>query len=87
MSHTFRISIENELSSTLKEVEKTITEQGGEFKGDTHSGEFSGKTILGKVKGQYTYLADDDEIKITIIKKPFTVSKGKIESAIRQYFT
>ena len=59
---------------------------GGEFKGDTYKGEFSGKTMLGKIKGEYTCLSDD-EVEVTIIKKPLAAAKSKIESAIREYFS
>jgi len=85
LAYSFKISIDEELSTTLKKVEDAIVENGGEFKGDTTSGEFSGKTILGKVKGEYNYNSDD-QIEITITKKPFAVPKSKIESAIREYF-
>ena len=86
MPHSFKISIQSDLSSILKETEDSIIKNGGKFKGDTSSGEFAGKTILGKVKGEYTCISDD-EIEITIVKKPFAAPNGKIESAIREYFS
>ena len=85
MAHSFNISIQSDLSSILKEVEDSIVKNGGKFNGDISSGEFAGKTILGKVKGEYACISDD-EVEITIVKKPFAASKGKIESAIREYF-
>ena len=85
MPHTFKISIEKELSITLKEVKAIIVENGGKFIGNTSKGKFLGKTILGKIKGEYASLSEN-EIKITIIKKPFVTSKSKVESAIREYF-
>ena len=85
MAHSFKISVTDDLPSTLAEVKKTIVEGGGEFKGDANKGKFSGKTILGKIKGEYSCLSDD-KVKITITKKPFATSKGKIESAIRKFF-
>ncbi len=81
MAHTFKILINNDLSSALKNVEKAIVEKGGKFKGDTDKGEFSGK-----VKGKYVVFSKD-EVEITITKKPFAVPSRKIESAIREYFT
>lgn len=86
MAHTFKISIEKDLSSMLKEVENAIIESGGEFEGDTSKGVFSGKSILGKIKGEYASLSEE-EIEITITKKPFIAPTKKIESAIREYFT
>ena len=84
MAHTFNIFINNDLSSTLKKVEKTIVEKGGKFKGDMGKGEFSGK-----IKGKYVVYSKDKgkgKIEITITKKPFVVPNRKIESAIREYF-
>jgi len=80
MAHTFNIFINNDLSSTLKKVEKTIVEKGGKFKGDMGKGEFSGK-----IKGKYIVFSKG-KIEITITKKPFVVPNRKIESAIREYF-
>jgi len=85
MSHSFKIEIEEKLSSILEEVESAIVKNGGEFKGDTNKGMFAGKTILGKIKGEYACLSDD-EVEITITKKPLVATKSKIESAIREYF-
>ncbi|MCU7834678.1 MAG: hypothetical protein KZQ83_05410 [gamma proteobacterium symbiont of Taylorina sp.] len=81
MAHTFKILINNDLSSTLKKVEKAIIENGGKFKGDMDKGEFSGK-----IKGEYVVLSKD-KVEITITRKPFAVPGRKIESAIREYFT
>ncbi len=81
MAHTFKVLINNDLSSTLKKVEKAIVENGGKFKGDTNKGEFSGK-----IKGNYVVFSKD-KVKITITRKPFVVPSRKIESAIREYFT
>jgi len=86
LAYSFKISVKKDLLATLKEVEDTIVENGGEFKGDTSSGIFFGKTIIGKVRGEYNSISDN-EVEITITKKPFIASKGKIESAIREYFS
>ncbi len=83
MAHSFKISINSDLSSILKEVEDSIVNNGGKFKGDTSSGEFAGNTIPGKIKGEYVCIADN-EVEITIVKKPFAAPNGKIESAIRE---
>lgn len=86
MPHSFKISIKTDLPDALREVEDAIIENGGVFKGDTSRGVFSGKTILGKIKGEYACLSDDN-IEVTIVKKPFAAPNGKIESAIREYFS
>ncbi len=81
MAHTFRISIINDLSATLRKVEKAIIEKGGQFRGDADKGEFSGK-----VHGKYVVFSQN-KVEITITRKPFAVPNRKIESAIREYFT
>jgi len=86
MPHSFKISIQCDLTSILREAEDSIVKNGGKFEGDTNSGEFAGKSILGKIKGEYACISDD-EVEITIVKKPFAASNGKIESAIREYFS
>jgi len=86
MSHSFKIALKEELSSILEEVESAIVKSGGEFKGDTRKGKFAGKTMLGKIKGEYACLSDD-EVEITITKKPLVATKSKIESEIREYFS
>lgn len=86
MPHTFKVTIKKDLPTTIKEVESTIVENGGKFKGNASKGKFAGKTLLGKIKGEYASLSEN-EIKITIIKKPFVTSKSKVESAIREYFS
>ena len=53
MSYSFKIALKEEFSSILEEVESAIVKSGGEFKGDTHKGKFAGKTMLGKIKGEY----------------------------------
>ena len=86
MSHSFNISINSDLPTILKEVEDSIVKNGGKFKGDASSGEFSGKTMLGKIQGEYACISDN-EVKITIVKKPFAAPNGKVESVISKYFS
>jgi len=86
LAYSFKISIKKDLSASLKEAEDAIVENGGEFKGDTSNGIFLGKTMMGKVQGEYSSISDN-EVEITITKKPFIASKGKIESAIREFFS
>lgn len=85
MAQTFTITTKDELSATLKRVETTITSKGGQFSGDTRTGNFAGTTPIGMVKGQYTVLNDKD-IEITITDKPFLAPQSIIENKIRDYF-
>lgn len=86
MSHSFKVSVTKDLAAALKEVEDGIVSNGGTFKGDLNGGEFSGKTILGMIHGEYKCLSDD-EVEITITKKPFAAPSGKIEAGVREYFS
>ncbi|HET6516010.1 MAG TPA: hypothetical protein VFG09_12675 [Thermodesulfovibrionales bacterium] len=86
MRHSFTVELNEELSTVLKKVEAYITGNGGRFEGDTESGFFDGKSVLGHIKGEYRSLAER-QITITIIHRPFLVPYSKIESAIRKYFS
>ncbi len=81
----FTISPKDELSATLERVKNTITSKGGTFSGDIKTGQFSGVTPVGKVKGIYTVTASND-IDIEITDKPFIAPMSIIENKIRDYF-
>lgn len=85
MAQKFTVSTKDDLQTTLKRVETTITSKGGQFSGDTNKGEFSGTTPIGMVKGKYTVVGS--HIEITITDKPFLAPQAIIESKIRDYFS
>jgi len=86
MAHTFTIMPSDKISSLLARVEAAITASGGGFEGDEENGVFFGKTPLGFIKGEYCCTAEN-EIKVTIVDKPFFVPHGVIELKIREYFS
>jgi hypothetical protein len=86
MPHTFTVTLNEELSETLKKVESAIVGNGGIFQGDAEKGSFASGSILGAIKGEYRCLTDK-EIRITITDKPFLVPHSKIESEIKRYFS
>ena len=86
MAHSFIVRLTDDITLVLDRVRSSITGNGGKFEGDAEGGSFEGKTVVGMIKGEYRYVAAN-EIKITIIHKPFIVPYGSIESEIRQYFS
>ncbi|MFI5295360.1 MAG: hypothetical protein ACHQ0Y_10090 [Thermodesulfovibrionales bacterium] len=85
MTHTFTITLSDEISIALRRVESAIAGNGGSFEGNEESGVFFGRTPLGFIKGEYCCTAAK-EIKVTIVDKPFFVPYGIIELKIREYF-
>jgi len=85
MAHCFTIKISDEIAAVLKHVESTLVSSGGSLDGGPERGSFSGCTPLGRIKGEYHCLSLE-EIKVTIIDKPFLLPYGTIESEIRRYF-
>ena len=78
----FDIKKPADIEETLKTVEYKIKSSGGTFSGNTHSGSFS--SSKGDIEG--TYVASNDNIKITILKKPLIYPDAIIEFKIRDYF-
>lgn len=85
MAHKITVSPKDDLQTTLKRVETTITNKGGQFAGDTSSGTFAGVTPIGMVKGKY--LVRGNDIEITITDKPFLAPQAIIDGKIRDYFS
>jgi hypothetical protein len=85
MAHCFTIKVSDAIETVLKQVESTLVSSGGSLDGGTERGFFSGHTPLGRIKGEYHCLSLE-EIKVTIIDKPFLLPYGTIESEIRKYF-
>jgi len=81
---TIHIKSKKPISTLLGEIETTIIDGGGSFKGSNEKGWFSGKTILGQIHGEYSVV--EQEIIIRITKKPFLVPMSKITSEILSYF-
>jgi len=84
MATTFTLPLAQDTATALEHIKSGITEAGGDFEGDTDTGTFAGKTPLGTIKGSYL-VKNDNEIEITINKKPMLLSKVAIKSAITDY--
>lgn len=86
MPHSFTVTLSDEISAVLQRVESEITGKGGSFRGNTERGSFAGRSLLGVIKGEYRGITEN-EIRITIIDKPFAVPYGMIEFEIKKYFS
>jgi len=86
MSHSFKLTLADEISSVLTRVESHIADSGGSFNGTVERGVFEGKSLLGMIRGEYACVSPE-EIIVTITHKPFAVPYSIIESEIRKYFT
>jgi hypothetical protein len=85
VAHTFTIMPADEISVIVKKVESAVAAAGGAFNGNEASGSFLGKTPLGFIKAEYC-CTEENEIRITILDKPFLVPYSVIESKMREYF-
>lgn len=84
MGFSFRVDIPGDVKGALAKVKQAIVSKGGTFTGDERSGNFSGATPLGAIKGEYAVDAQVAEIKI--VNSPFVVPRSTIESTIRKFF-
>ena len=84
-NNTLSINLTRDINLLLTQVESTILSAGGDFNGNNEKGQFSGKTALGKVKGEYT--VSGQSITINITKKPGIVPMNKVLSKIHSYFS
>jgi hypothetical protein len=82
---SFDVPVTSNLAGVLDRVRANITNSGGNFNGDTQSGQFSGEVpMMGGFEGQYQ--VNGETITITITEKPFLIPCTLIESKIREFF-
>lgn len=80
MAHSFNITLSEEPASVVEKVRKLVTENGGQFSGDSSSGSFAGSGVKG------AYHISGQIVTITITKKPLLAPMSLVESKIREYF-
>jgi hypothetical protein len=87
---SFRIDFPGTASQFTTKAGTAISEKGGQFTGDTSTGNFRIKTGIGAVEGTYKILSPSSgqttPVEVTITKKPFIVSTNKIKEAISDFF-
>jgi hypothetical protein len=76
MSNQFTVKYPGDKSQMLNKI-KNMVGSMGQLEGDETIGVFKGSTPVGGFEGSYQIEGDD--ITITIDKKPFLVSHGKIK--------
>jgi uncharacterized protein affecting Mg2+/Co2+ transport len=89
MASSFNINFPGTPSDFVVNANKAIQTQGGIFKGDQKTGNFSLKTMIGAVKGTYQVLpavGTETKVAITITQKPMLVPISKIQQVIEGYF-
>ncbi|MBY8962644.1 hypothetical protein KJK34_07755 [Flavobacterium sp. D11R37] len=72
----FTIKYPGDKAGLLNKIKSTIGDKG-KLAGDEQQGSFEGSTPVGKFEGSYKIVGDD--ITISISKKPFLVSTGRIK--------
>ncbi|MGV3528468.1 MAG: hypothetical protein ACO1OO_06220 [Flavisolibacter sp.] len=81
MACSFSIALTGSADATLNRARAAVESQGGQFAGDTNSGNFNvvvfGNTIAGN------YVLNGEALQITITEKPMLVSCGMIESYLK----
>lgn len=80
MPHSFQITLSQDPASVVERVRKLLTENGGQFSGNSSSGSFAGSGVKG------AYHISGQIVNITITKKPLLAPMSLVESKIREYF-
>jgi uncharacterized protein (DUF697 family) len=77
---SFTVNLAADPDVVLAQAKKVTAQNGGIFKGDTHSGQFSARGVVGeyKVKGKAVIL--------TITEKPILMPWFVVESKIKSFF-
>ena len=86
---SFNIKYPGKSADFVFDADKTIKKNGGVFSGDQKNGNFSLKTLIGAVKGNYKILSEIGEqvmVEVTITQKPMLVPMTKIQEVIKGYF-
>lgn len=76
MSSQFTVKYSGDKAGLLNKIKSTVGSKGT-LNGDEKQGSFEGSTPVGSFEGRY--VIDGDNITVTIDKKPFLVSNGRIQ--------
>ena len=83
MIHTFEVPFKGSAESIIAKAKSTIENANGIMNGDKESGDFNIGTKVGKVEG--SYLVKNQNLVVTITKKPIIAPASMIEDALRKY--
>ena len=76
MSSQFTVKYPGDKQELMNKIKSTVGDKG-KVNGNEQQGSFEGSTPIGTFEGSYVIAGDD--ITITIDKKPFLVSNGRIQ--------
>ncbi|MBF0471062.1 MAG: hypothetical protein HQL48_06765 [Gammaproteobacteria bacterium] len=85
MSNSFSISVATDPEQMLAHARQKIEQGGGSLQGDSRQGNFSGKSLLGAIQGEYQFAGN--ELKVKITEKPALVPIAKVKAGIEAFFT
>lgn len=77
----FEIPFTGLAEDVLGKAKSTVQQQGGNFDGDTTSGEFDVSVFGNSIKGSYT--VSEQHLRIVIHSKPFLIPCSTIESFLK----
>lgn len=72
------------IDEVIENTRHYANEKNHFFEGDCHTGYFSGKSLLGRIKGRYE--VQGQQLLITLEEKPALVPMKKIHQALEDYF-
>lgn len=82
---TIDIPVNKSIDNLIEKAKKSISDQDGEFDGNSEKGNYSIPTPAGKIKG--TYKVKEDNIRLKIKEKPMLVGCDKIEDKLNSYLS
>lgn len=77
----FSITFSGDSESLVSRAKQQIERGNGAFNGDTYQGNFNAKTPIGSIEGAYQIA--EQEIALTITKKPLLLSCKRIEKKLK----
>ena len=80
MAKSFTVTFGGSPAALVKKAQTAAQEAGAEFDGDTASGHFKGKGVVGH------YTIDGSKVTVTITKEPLLAPWHLVESRIRKFF-
>ena len=81
MACEFSLLFSGDADNVLVKAQRSVEGQGGNFNGDTNSGDFSVSVFGNKIVGTYTVSGQNMQVIIT--DKPFMIPCSAIESFLK----
>ncbi|MCL2281847.1 MAG: hypothetical protein FWC26_00845 [Fibromonadales bacterium] len=81
---SFRIKLNESMDVMVEAIKSKAMANGGTFSWDGSVGQLSVKTHIGKLEGNCK-LVSEQEMEVSITKKPFIISESMIKNQIEEY--